>query len=202
MKWAMITWIPWMCLAALKAQESPVLPSPDGLYMTHQSFMGGVPDHSPQDVFALWYLSDEDQYARGAFWDAGTEEAILPVVVCKDGDCFLLDQERTTSEIAYYARIWEIGAICLYQAYRTWEEMVTFKAYNPATGQPFREGTAPRTREMYFLVMWRPSTDEHLILDADTYEQWIGPLSDWQQDEPELIAGIRRYNRHMESMLD
>lgn len=194
----------WMVLlvSGSYAQVSPVLPAKAGIYLTSESFMSGMPEFSPYEVYASWYLSEEDNYARGAFWNAETGDSLLPLVVCHEGECFVRDEERGVGEVAFFARMWEVGAICLYQAYRSWEEMVTFKAFNPATGKPFREGMAPRTREMYFLVMWRPQTNEHRVLEPESYEMWIGPLSDWQQEEADLIAGIRRYNRHMESMMD
>lgn len=171
------------------------MPIQDGIYMEANAFLNGIPDYSIEALESSWYISEEDGYARAVFHDLQTEDLILPSIFCINKECYIRDEARQDGKTGYYAHLIEVGALCVYKVRRTYREMVTIKAYNPATGTPFREGQVPRTREIEEWMMWRVSTDESRIISPESFREWTGLLLDWDQDASDLLTGIRRYNR-------
>lgn len=183
--------LPWVIFG----QVVPVMPFQDGIYMEATAFLNGAPDYTLEEMESSWYISEEDGYARAIFHDRTAEEVLLPLLFCKNNECYKRDMERQDGKTGYYAHLIEIGALCVFKVRRTYREMVTIKAYNPATGTPFREGQVPRTREIEEWMMWRVSTDETRIISPESFREWTGLLLDWDQDASDLLTGIRRYNR-------
>jgi hypothetical protein len=179
----------------LLGQDIPVMPVKDGVYMEANALLKGVPDYAIDALESSLYISEEDGYARAVFNDLNKGEALLPLIFCINNECYKRDEERQDGKTGYYAHLIEVGALCVYKVRRTYREMVTIKAYNPATGTPFREGQVPRTREIEEWMMWRVLTDETRIISPESFREWTGLLLDWNQDASDLLTGIRRYNR-------
>jgi len=172
-----------------------------GIYPDAHSFAQGRPSHQWEELRGEWYLSPEDDYARGIFYTA-SGEMLTPLVVCREGDCYLLDPDRRDGQVAFFARLIETGPISVYQMRREYAEEIPIKAYNPANGRPFLQGKVPRRREVHYLAMWRHADDQRRILDRHAFQEWTGFDPPGNGKEADLIRGVRMFNQWSRSAED
>jgi hypothetical protein len=187
-------------LSTLLGGQPTDLP-PQGIYPDALAFLEGRPSHQWQELLGEWYFSPEDHYARCNLMTAAGE-GLTPQVVCRDGECYLLDPDLRDGEVLYYARLMEIGPISVFHLRREYVEEIPIRAYNPANGRPFLQGKVPRPREAQYLAMWRPGDDQRKILDRYSFQEWTGFEAPASGKDTDLIRGIRMYNQLSASEAD
>ena len=190
---------PWIialvgCLVSTVVTGQDPLAPADGLYMNVREFINRTPAYPWEEVTGTWYISPADGSARGQFWDARTHMSLRPLLTCWEGDCFLLDPDRTDSITLAYYPLLEVGAICVYRRTGAHPEMVPIRAYNPANGRPFLESRVEKVVTYDQLMMWRPAQGDHALLDRENVRRWTG-RSPERGRSSELRRAITSYNR-------
>lgn len=188
----LLVWMLVWTTAFLGAQSPGSLP--DGAYLSGQDFLQGKPTLALDQLAGDWYVSPEDEDARGRFFNRQTGQPVTPLVICFQGNCFKLDTEREAVDAAVYTPLLAYGAICVYRVRRQYEEVIPIKAYNPANGRPFLEGKVPRERTVQALMMWRPADDARTYLDRYSLREWTGVDEESLIRESDLIRRVQTYN--------
>lgn len=167
----------------------------EGIYFNEESFLLHRPDKRLQEIHFEWYVSPEDNYARGIFHLPTDSNDIVPKVVCIQGDCYLFDPERKDNTIRYFARMVEMGSICIFKRFQSYAEWIPMKAYNPVNGRAFMQGRIPRNREFFQWYMWRPEDNQVKQMDRQSYADWTGFDIESVLREQDMIQGIRSFNQ-------
>ncbi len=185
-----------LCYGAVPgfSQKRMAASIPDGGYLDNRSFLMGRPDLGLEDFVLEWFVSYEDDYGRCVLKRNEKIMVQSPLVICIKGDCFINDPGRSDASILYFAKLTDIGAICLYRRQMNFTEWIPMKVFNPVSGKPYMQGRIPRNQNYMQWYMWRPIDGENRQLDRRSYSEWTGFEMENIIREQDMIQGVRTFN--------
>lgn len=168
---------------------------PDGIYLDVASLINAQPAHMFEDYIQDWFVSNEDDYGRCVLQEKGKEINLPPKVVCIEGDCYIHDPNRGDPSILYFAKLVDIGSLCLFRRQLVITEWLPMKVYNPVSGRPYMEGRIPSQHVYLQWFMWRLSDGSIRQLDRQSYYEWTGFENEGILREQDMLDGVRMFNQ-------
>jgi hypothetical protein len=185
----------FLLLAALpaKAQDSLVVDNQmefaDGLYLSPESFRQNRPDLSWEAVGGDLFINPETEIARLRL--SGVRDSI-PAGLEKTEDLwgftyrgtpYIRIPKENPNDLPRFAMIRVRGKICYFTYEVKEKKEVLIKAYNPMTGQPFRQGTVETEETVRLKHIFQFETGEPARFSLSNFRAWI-------QDDERLLKTI------------
>ena len=160
-----------------------------GVYLTYEDFQANQPSYGGGEIKAAYFqnpqseevrveyirLIDTDEYiALDSIWGIGIKG--VPYVK--------VDLNKSVEGLRTFAKMEVRGNICYYFYSDTVEKDISFAAYNPYTGKPFRKATIRREIAVLKEKMLRFETGQVVDFNYDNVLSWI-------EGETELVAALK-----------
>ncbi|MBB4078117.1 hypothetical protein GGR28_000718 [Lewinella aquimaris] len=204
MKWILFLFPLW-----LGAQQSRVFDADfrfsEGIYLSQDALLANTPDVSWSQITGEMVQLAEDYRLQVAGFGYKDRSYRTPYAISLDGQPYLFiraDEERGFHE---FAGLRERGTYSTLRYDTLVHTRQLMRAYNPATGFPFREGWVERDRTRSLSRIFELTSGRRLPLDLPTVMRLVASESDLvaalertgPEEQDKLIRALRIYNeRH------
>ncbi|NJB85291.1 hypothetical protein GGR26_001036 [Lewinella marina] len=172
----------------------------DGVYLSHATLLANAPEIGWADVGGEMVQLPEDHrlqidgfHLRSAGADKPSE---TPYAVALEGEAYLFVEHDARRGFHEFAGLQVVGRFSTVTYDTTVHLRRLMKAYNPATGTPFREGWVERDQRRTVHRVVDMTTGERLPLDRATVQRLVTGESDLESALEQLAddsdAKLRR----------
>ena len=161
----------------------------NGVYQTFEAFQQNSPTHTGNMIDGNFFINEKTKQAKVEYIRLkGTGKKInldeIWGVVIRGIPYVKTSPNLPAHNLKVFASMEVRGNICYYAYDDIEEKEVTFRAYNPLIGKPFRTGKAMRKLPVIKEKMLRFATGE--VTDFN-YQN----LLEWVAEEPEIIQALK-----------
>jgi len=161
----------------------------NGVYKTFDAFQRNMPTHTGNMIEGNFFINEKTKQAKIEYIRLkGTGKKLnldsIWGVVIRGIPYVRAATNLPVHSLKVFASMEVRGNICYYAYDDIEEKELTFKAYNPLIGKPFRTGKAMRKLPVIKEKMLRFATGE--VVDFN-YEN----LLKWTVEEPDIIAALK-----------
>jgi len=160
-----------------------------GIYLTFEAFQKNTPSIKAVDITGNFFINENTKQAKVEYINLKATNQKLDLdkmwgIVIRGIPYVKASPNLPSHSLKVFAAMEVRGNICYYAYDDIEEKEVTFKAYNPLIGKPFRTGKAMRKLPVIKEKMLRFTTGE----EADFNYQ---NLLEWAAAEPDIIQAMK-----------
>lgn len=161
----------------------------NGVYKTFEAFQQNTPTHSGNMIEGNFFINEKTKQAKIEYIRLkGTDRSLnldsIWGVVIRGIPYVRANTNLPAHSLKVFASMEVRGNICYYAYDDIEEKELTFKAYNPLIGKPFRTGKAMRKLPIIKEKMLRFATGE--VADFN-YQN----LLEWTAEEPDITTALK-----------
>lgn len=160
-----------------------------GVYLTFEAFQKNTPDIKAADIEGNFFINEKTKQAKVEYITLKSTQEKLDLdnmwgIVIRGTPYVKTTPNLPSHSLKVFASMEVRGNICYYAYDDIEEKEVTFRAYNPLIGKPFRTGKAMRKLPIIKEKMLRFATGE--VADFN-YQN----LLEWAAAEPDIIQAMK-----------
>lgn len=160
-----------------------------GVYLTFEAFQKNTPDIKAVDIAGNFFINEKTKQAKVEYITLKASNEKLDLdnmwgIVIRGVPYVKAAPNLPAHSLKVFAAMEVRGNICYYAYDDIEEKEVTFKAYNPLIGKPFRTGKAMRKLPIIKEKMLRFATGEVADFNYQT-------LIKWAAAEPDIIQALK-----------
>ncbi len=160
-----------------------------GVYLTFEAFQKNTPDIKAADIAGNFFINEKTKQAKVEYISLKASNKKLDLdkmwgIVIRGVPYVKAATNLPAHNLKIFAAMEVRGNICYYAYDDIEEKEVTFKAYNPLIGKPFRTGKAMRKLPIIKEKMLRFKTGEVVDFNYQT-------LIKWTTEEPDIIQALK-----------
>lgn len=160
-----------------------------GVYLTFEAFQKNTPDIKAVDITGNFFINEKTKQAKVEYITLKATNKKLNLdkmwgIVIRGVPYVKASPNLPTHNLKVFAAMEVKGNICYYAYDDIEEKEVTFKAYNPLIGKPFRTGKAMRKLPIIKEKMLRFATGEVVDFNYQNLLEWVAA-------EPDIIQALK-----------